>query len=218
MRVMQCWDDGDVDDIRLVDILKRHKAKATFNINPGVATSERRIGHRFGGRYDVWKLALDEIPDVFSGFCIGGHSMTHPDLRAIAPDAALAELVDNMRYLQETFDQPAFGMAYPGGAYNDTVKQLVQQAGYRYARTTLNVGLKLNIDDPMALHTHCHFLADDFWDKYRKAQEADCDFYFWGHSFELMGDDRRWDKLEALQAQISEDPKSHWVDVVDLFL
>ena len=24
MRIMQCWDDGDVDDIRLVEILKKH--------------------------------------------------------------------------------------------------------------------------------------------------------------------------------------------------
>ena len=46
MRIMQCWDDGDVDDIRLVEILKKHGAKATFNICPGGIKSERRGSDR----------------------------------------------------------------------------------------------------------------------------------------------------------------------------
>ncbi|MDA1044751.1 MAG: polysaccharide deacetylase family protein [Verrucomicrobia bacterium] len=217
MKVMQCWDDGDVDDIRLVEILKRHQAKATFNINPGGSKSERRMGHDFGGRYKVWRLALDEMPDVYRGFCIGGHSMTHPDLTAIDPKSALAELVDCKAYVAEHFDQTEFGMAYPGGNFNDAVKVLVRQAGYHYARTTLNVEHTLNTDDPMVLHTHCHFLNPDFWPKYLAAQQADRDFYFWGHTFELMNDDRRWDELEAMQARISEDPQSEWIDVIDLF-
>jgi peptidoglycan/xylan/chitin deacetylase (PgdA/CDA1 family) len=74
MRVMQCWDDGDVDDIRLVEILKRYKAKATFNINPGGWKSERRVGHVRNG-YEVWKLSLDEMKDVYKGFMVAGHTM-----------------------------------------------------------------------------------------------------------------------------------------------
>jgi len=62
MRIMQCWDDGDVDDIRLVEILKKHGARATFNINPGGWKSKRREAHRFKGTYQVHKLALDEMP------------------------------------------------------------------------------------------------------------------------------------------------------------
>ncbi|MBT3194592.1 MAG: hypothetical protein HN341_18755, partial [Verrucomicrobia bacterium] len=56
MRIMQCWDDGDVDDIRLVEILKKHGAKATFNICPGAnGESERIKAHDFGGKYDVYR-------------------------------------------------------------------------------------------------------------------------------------------------------------------
>lgn len=50
------------------------------------------------------------------------------------------------------------------------VERLVQKAGYLYARTTQNVDLKLNVDHPMALHTHCHFLAPDFWEKFETAK------------------------------------------------
>ena len=89
MRIMQCWDDGDVDDIRLVDILKKHGARATFNINPGGWKSERRMAHRFKGEYPVYRLTLDEMPQVYEGFCIGGGLATAlaADLRFATPDA-----------------------------------------------------------------------------------------------------------------------------------
>ena len=36
IRVAQCWDDGVTDDIRLIEILRKHGAKASFNLNPAL--------------------------------------------------------------------------------------------------------------------------------------------------------------------------------------
>jgi len=41
MKIVQCWDDGVNDDIRLTELLRRHCAKATFNLNPGTHKAER---------------------------------------------------------------------------------------------------------------------------------------------------------------------------------
>ncbi len=217
MRVMQCWDDGDVDDIRLVKILKKHGARATFNINPGGWKSERRMAHRFRDEYPVYRLTLDEMPQVYEGFCIGGHSMTHPRLTAVDPSWAFTELVECQRYIEAHFGQTDIGMAYPGGGYDDSLKELVRKAGYLYSRTILNVDLELNIHDPMALHTHCHFQAEDFWQKFDAVKAVDGDFYFWGHTFELMGKESRWQELDARIGRISDDPAVEWIDVKDLF-
>jgi peptidoglycan/xylan/chitin deacetylase (PgdA/CDA1 family) len=217
MRIMQCWDDGDVDDIRLVEILRKHGARATFNLNPGGSKSERRVAHRFKDEYAVYRLTLDEMPEVYDGFCIGGHTMTHPFLNSIDPDLALTELVECKRYIETHFGQTACGMAYPCGAYSDAVKALVRKAGYLYARTTENVMVDLNVDDPMALHTHCHFLAADFWDKFEAVKAVDGDFYFWGHTFELMGEDARWQSLDSMIGRLTDDPATEWIDVRDLF-
>ncbi len=217
MRIMQCWDDGDVDDIRLVEILRKHGAKATFNINPGGNKSERRVAHKFKGEYAVHRLMLDEMPQVYEGFCIGGHTMTHPFLNTIDPDWALTELVECKRYIERHFGQTACGMAYPCGAYSDEVKDLVSKAGYLYSRTTKNVELELNVNDPMALHTHCHFLAPDFWERFSAVKAVDGDFYFWGHAFELMGEDSRWQELDAMIGRLTDDPVTEWIDVRDLF-
>ena len=217
MRIMQCWDDGDVDDIRLVGILKKHGAKATFNINPGGWKSERRIAHHFKGQYAVHRLTLDEMPQVYEGFCIGGHTMTHPLLNAIDPAWAVTELAECKRYIEKHFGQTTCGMAYPCGAYNDAVKELVRTAGYLYSRTTQNVDLELNVDDPMALKSNCHFLATNFWEKFEAVKAVDGDFYFWGHAFELMGDDARWQELDTKIGRLTDDPATEWINVRDLF-
>ncbi len=94
----------------------------------------------------------------------------------------------------------------------------MRKAGYLYSRTVGNVELKLNTDDPMALHTHCHFLAADFQEKFEAVKAIDGDVYFWGHTFELMNDDARWQKLDALIGQLADDPATEWIDVRDLFL
>lgn len=218
MRIMQCWDDGDVDDIRLVGILKKHGAKATFNINPGGWKTKRREAHRYKDNYAVYRLALDEMPQVYEGFCIGGHSMTHPLLTELDPAWAVAELVECKRYIETHFGQTTCGMSYPCGNYNDAIKDLVRAAGYLYSRTTRNVDLKLNMDDPMALHTHCHFSAPNFWEKFEAVKAVDGDFYFWGHSFELMNDDTRWQELDTKIGRLTDDPATEWIDVKDMFI
>lgn len=217
MRIMQCWDDGDVDDIRLVDILRKHGARATFNINPGGWTSARRVAHLFKGEYAVYRLTLDEMPQVYEGFCIGGHTMTHPMLNAIDPAWAFTELVECKRYIETHFGQTACGMAYPCGGYSDAVKELVREAGYLYSRTTKNAKCELNVDDPMSLHPHCHFLAPNFWEMFEEVKVTDGDFYFWGHTFELMGNNARWQELDFMIGRLSDDPVTEWIDVRDLF-
>ena len=36
IKVAQCWDDGVATDIRLIEILRKYNAKATFNLCPGI--------------------------------------------------------------------------------------------------------------------------------------------------------------------------------------
>ena len=44
LTVVQCWDDGVTADVRLTDILRRHDAKATFNLNAGLHEARRTPG------------------------------------------------------------------------------------------------------------------------------------------------------------------------------
>ena len=60
LKVVQCWDDGVINDIRLTDLLRRWGAKATFNLNPGLHF--RRAGRQPLGRTGLQRLELPGIP------------------------------------------------------------------------------------------------------------------------------------------------------------
>lgn len=205
MRVVQCWDDGVTQDARLAEILRKHGAKATFNLNAAFHQAQRANG----------KLGWDEMRGVYAGFTIANHSLTHPSLPAIAPEAARREITEGRARLQDFFGQPVLGFAYPFGTYNEAVMELVRAAGHVYARTVVNVEQPFPPADPMAFHPCCHFLANDFWARYEKARAGGV-FYFWGHSYELV-DDNMWSAFDDLIARISADTAARWADVADLF-
>ena len=79
MKVLQSWDDGVVDDVRLTGLLRRYRARATFNLNPGLHRPGRSFSWRYGYK-EVWRLGRDELVEVYAGFEIANHSLTHPNL------------------------------------------------------------------------------------------------------------------------------------------
>ena len=78
VKVAQCWDDGVLNDLRLVELLRKYNAKATFNLNPALHEKSRRKvdgTYKFKGIYDAGKLSLDELTDVYEGFQVASHTM-----------------------------------------------------------------------------------------------------------------------------------------------
>ena len=218
MKIMQCWDDSVSTDEPLIGLLKKYQAKATFNITPGsLDPHERLSGWKFKDEFQVYKLALDEIKELYQGFKVAGHSMTHPHLPLLSPAELKAELCDCKAFIKDFIGQEQCGFAYPFGDYNDAVKQAVRDAGYLYARSCKNVDGELPLNDPMALPSHCHFMSPDFWTRYEAVRAIDGVFYFWGHSYEMMDDRALWDEFESKLARIAADSKARWIDIVDLF-
>ena len=211
MRVVQCWDDGVTADIRVIEILRRHGAKATFNLNAAFHEAQRSREREYQGT-TVAKLALGELNDVYQGFTIANHSLTHPSLADLPREAALQDIVDGRKQLQDLFQAPILGFAYPNGSCNPDAMETVREAGHVYARTTKNVDPCFPPEDPMAFHANCHFRNPDFWTKYENAKASGV-FYFWGHSYEMVTD-AMWAEFEDKVKRISTDPDAQW-DVVE---
>lgn len=214
MTVVQCWDDGVTADIPLTNILRRHGATATFNLNAGSHSKQRTPGWVHRGTH-VAKLAWDEMRAVYEGFTIANHSLTHPHLEQIPVADARRDIAEGRDRLQQFFGQPVLGFAYPFGSYSEAVMQAVREAGHIYARTTHNVERPFPPENPMAFHPCCHFLAPDLWDRYERARPGGV-FYFWGHSYEMV-DDAMWKAFEDVIERISDDPAARWGNLTDLF-
>lgn len=214
MKVVQCWDDGVWSDIPLIEVFKKYGAKATFNLSMGLHEKERTIPWDFNG-VPVGRLALNELKEVYEGFRIANHSLTHQRLAEMPIEAARVEIVEGRRRLQDFFQQEVAGFAYPYGNYNDAVKQVLRQTGHCYARMTRNTDNPYPPADAMEFAASCHFLAPDFMSRYERAKECGV-FYFWGHSYEMISP-AMWDDFERKIKFISEDPDSEWANVIDLF-
>jgi hypothetical protein len=217
LKVVQCWDDGVNDDIRLIEILRKHGAKASFNLNPSTHGAERQGDYSERWGKSIQRLARPELNEVYQGFTIANHSMTHPRPTEIPLDDWRHEVVDARKILQDWFQQPILGFVYPYGGYDAATADVVREAGHVYARTTKNVTPCLPVADPMMFHADCQIHNESFWDLYAKAKASDAGvFYFWGHSYEICTDEQ-WAAFDAKIARITADPEAQWAELPDLF-
>lgn len=70
------------------------------------------------------------------GWEICSHSLTHPDLTAIAPEAAALELKSSKAELERLLGGSVPFFAYPYGKFNSFLKESAAQAGYELAFAT----------------------------------------------------------------------------------
>ncbi len=215
MKVIQSWDDGVVDDIRLADLMRLHQANATFNLNPGLHPAERSFSWRYGDK-EVWRVGRDELVEVYAGFEIANHSLSHPNLPDLLPAELEREVRDSRRILQEWFQQPVRGFCYPFGGVNPAVKDAVRAAGHGYARTVTEREPVFPPADPFEFGVSCRFADPLFWTRYERAKALNGVFFFWGHSYELL-DESMWADLEHKIARISADPAAEWTRIETLF-
>ena len=71
------------------------------------------------------------------GMTVGAHTEHHVDLARVPAVLAQQEIAGSRAALQLLSGQPVTDFAYPSGQFNQQVVQLVQQAGFRDAVTTI---------------------------------------------------------------------------------
>lgn len=136
-------DDGHPSDLRMADLLTRHGIAATFYIP---------VRNREG--FAVMTPA--QIRCLSEQFEIGSHTLDHCFLKKMAVDDAHFQIVEGKRMLENIIGQPVPGFCYPGGKYGARELNLVHTAGFRYARTTMNLCLDGG-DNPYEMPTTCQF-------------------------------------------------------------
>jgi peptidoglycan/xylan/chitin deacetylase (PgdA/CDA1 family) len=87
------------------------------------------------------------------GVTIGSHTVTHPDLTTLADADALAELRNSRRKLERHLKRPVQWFAYPAGAHDARIVELVRRAGYVLAVTT-QPGPAQSAQTPLELHRY----------------------------------------------------------------
>ena len=224
-QVCTCWDDGPLNDERLASLLRKHGAKATFNLNPGLMGEVRGAyewappgdtGWSYHG-FRCGKLSLRDIPEVYAGFELASHCWRHENAGSLPDDVWIESALRARRYLEDAVQKPCTGYAWPCGVTTPGTIAALRAAGFSYGRSTQCTGDVLGDNpEPMALKSSCHFLAADFWARYAAEKARGGVFYFWGHSYEMYQYDALWNRMDETLRYIADDPEAEWIDVVDL--
>lgn len=186
------YDDGDSADIQLIEIFRKHGMKGTFNLNSGV----------MGAVGKLTRIKSEDAPNIYTeDVCeVACHALKHPVLKGDNPIEVWNQVLQDRINLEKIFNRQVHGLAYPYGAYDDTVVEILRNAGIYYARTTNPIKRFALTDDWLRMPVTCHHgnpelmaHADNFIAS--KVQHSPRVFLVWGHSFEF-NKNKNWNLIE----------------------
>lgn len=138
MKFTTSWDDGYTLDLRIADLLDQYNCKGTFYVCP------RK-------QHDCDMMTTDEIAALNDRHEIGAHTLRHCRLTEVSAIEAKEEIEGSKAWVEQITGAPCAMFCYPYGFFNNAIKQQVQDAGFKGARTTQR--LQFGITDPFVMPT-----------------------------------------------------------------
>ena len=188
------YDDGKLEDRRLLEILNKNGIKSTFNLNYGIMLNEdhSKVKHP--------RLELSEINELYKGHEIATHTCSHPTISRLPITSVVNEIVEDRKGLEAITGKIIRGHAYPNGSYNEEIMRLLPSLGIAYARVVETTGSFNLPDNPYCWKGTCHHNDPKLMDYARSFAEFSKSqylklMYVWGHSYEFADNDN-WDVIE----------------------
>lgn len=202
-------DDGVTQDGRLAELMRKYRLKGTFHLNSGLM-GDRDWLIQPGIDASHYKYSRDEILEIYDGFEIAVHTMTHPDLTKIPSAMAAWEISENKKDLESLAGYPIQGMSYPFGTYNDAVEETARICGILYSRTVAVTSDFSMPENFMEWHPTCHYCAEERMELAEKFLEENPEqkylspslFYVWGHAYQLDAYED-WEGIEEFFMKIA---------------
>lgn len=184
------YDDGKIQDERLIRIFDRYGIKGTFNLNYGLMDMEQ----------DPPRIAKNRVKELYRNHEVATHCLTHPTIERCPLVGVAQEILEDRKGLEELTGKLVRGHAYPNGSYSEEIKQLFRQLGIAYARVVDSVPNYALPTDPFEWHPTCHhrdpelMKKAEFFANFGKKQYLKL-MYVWGHSYEFDSNDN-WEVIE----------------------
>lgn len=131
------WDDGHPLDLRTAELLERYGASGTF-----YACKAGQAGKT---------LSESQLRDLAARHEVGAHTLTHPRLPQIGRGEQMKEIRGSKEWVEGVIGKTCAMFAYPYGAVDAGARDVVEEAGFRGARTTIDFAWSLK--DPFLLPT-----------------------------------------------------------------
>lgn len=197
------YDDGQIHDRKLVEILNKHGLRGTFHLNSGCLAPDRN--------HNTF-IAADEVAELYQGHEVAVHGVQHRNLPTLNRNQVVNEILEDRRTLEKLTGGMVQGMSYAFGSYTETIIEILRSLGIKYSRTVNSTGGFFPPADFMAWHPTCHHNG--------RLMELGQNFlsvpgyvelplmYVWGHSFEFAGNND-WNVMEEF-GELMEGKEDIW--------
>ncbi len=203
--VVLSFDDGLVQDRRLVEVFERHGLKGTFHLVSDFLGTEDDWLIEFTGEPARY-LEAGEIADLFAGHEVSSHSLSHPALTTVNDAEVLRQVNQDRARLATLSGQSVDSHAYPFGAHDDRVVSLLVGTDLKAARVVEGTGSFDLPDDPLRWAPTAHHLeAEAHIERFLKESDGRPRLLLiYGHSWEFdIGEDGNdWTLIERISASL----------------
>lgn len=191
------YDDGVIQDIRLIEIMNKYGLKGTFNLNSGMFPEADAIPGTPNKR-----MSKEQCIKTYknSPHEVAVHGYAHPFWNRLPSDRIVFDVIEDRRNLESIFERNIRGCAYPMGGVSDTAVEALRACGIAYARTVESTEKFYIPKDWLRLPATCHHnnprlfdLCDEFLNDSHPFNPYL--FYLWGHSYEFDDNDN-WNVIE----------------------
>lgn len=187
------FDDGRVEDRKMIEILNRYGIKCTFNLFSGCIGDNDRV-------------QFDELNSLYEGHEIACHSYTHPHLNNLDLGGVAYQIIKDREILEEKTGRIVEGFAYPFCLEEtEGMVDCIKSCGIKYGRTTVTT-YNFNLpNDFLRWHPTCWQTDDKIFGLAEEFLKPDNLANFWrlkpllfcigGHSYEYKNN---WERLENI--------------------
>lgn len=192
------YDDGVLQDKRLVEIFNRYGLKCTFNINSDLGNEQ---GSFFIKDKPIQRLNMNDLVELYQGHEVASHSLHHYDLTKKTQPEILSEIKEDIDNITLTFKTKPVGFVYPFGSYNKEIKTILKDLGIQYARTVISTHSFQLQQNLLEFNPTCHHNDPQLFDIINQFLSSDNKqpqlLYIWGHSYEFDVDNN-WELIEEI--------------------
>ena len=202
------FDDGVLQDIRLIEIFNKYGLKGTFNLNSGL----QGLGGEFERngkmvRHD--RVLVNKIKEVYAGHEVAVHTIVHPTLTTLDEATIIYQVEEDRKQLSKLCGYEVIGMAYPNGPNDDRVAKIIaDNTPIRYARTIAATrSFAVQKENLLRYNPTVYFIDpcfEEIVDKFLASEsEEDQLLYIWGHAYEMDAEFISWEKMEDICKKLS---------------
>lgn len=185
------FDDGRIDDIKLIEIFNKYQIKGTFHINSGFLDTDQYIKKEW-------------VKDLYKGHEVSCHTYSHPHLTQLPTIEIIEEVLKDKQILEDLVGYPIRGLSSPFGDYNPQLLEILKTCGMEYHRTVTRTYKFNKPTDFMEWHPthHIRVFEKELFDNFLSNPFNEMKImYLWGHSYEFS-DNNTWEEIDKVCAYL----------------